>query len=117
MTLRGYSPEASGMWQRSLNPRLNSQTASDRFLPGEVFSSMRNKKIGCGATICQAMGPETGPALQILWFNPMSVLENAIAASYAEPFINSIRPPDLPGAASAFLGECPFLCEPSSDTA
>jgi len=31
-----------------------------------------------------------------------------------EPSINSIRPPEHAGAASAFLGECPFLCEPSS---
>ena len=41
---------------------------------------MRNKRLDCGATKCCANGPQTGPAPQILWFNPLSLLENAIAA-------------------------------------
>ena len=40
---------------------------------------MRNKKPDCRATKCCANGRQTGLALQILWFQPMSLLENAIA--------------------------------------
>ena len=44
---------------------------------------MRNKSLDCGATKCCAIGPQCGPAPQILWFHPLSLYENAIAASYA----------------------------------
>ncbi len=52
---------------------------------------MRNMRLDCGATKCRVNGPETGPAHQILWFNPLSVLENAIAASYAG-VVNQLHP-------------------------
>jgi hypothetical protein len=52
---------------------------------------MGKKRLDCGATKWCANGPETGPAPQILWFNPLSVLENAIAASYAGA-VNQLHP-------------------------
>ncbi len=52
---------------------------------------MRSKSLDCGAMKCRANGPETGPAPQILWFNPVSVLENAIAALYAGA-VNQLHP-------------------------
>jgi hypothetical protein len=48
---------------------------------------------------------------------PRASLKMRLPLQMRSSNINCIRPPDFPSAAPAFLGECPFLYEPSPRTA